>query len=210
MPRIAEARPSAEPSSQEQKARQRRILRAAAELAAERGLDRVQMHDVAKVAGVAIATLYRYFPSKTHLFTAVMADQVERLDELARPPRAGQDPVDAVCELLLRSSRTLLSRPLLASAMMQSNVQANAATVTEAIRIDAMMQGAVMRMLGLADPTARDVRLVSLLIECWYGMLSSALNGRLSMADVEEEIRLASRLLLAARSNASPRTALDG
>ncbi|MDA3649660.1 TetR family transcriptional regulator [Saccharopolyspora indica] len=202
MPRIAEARPPAEPSSQEQKARQRRILRAAASLATERGLDRVQMQDVAKEAGVAIATLYRYFPSKTHLFTAVMAEQVEQLDGLARPPRPGQDPVEAVCDLLLRSSRKLLSRPLLASAMMQSNVQANAATVNEAIRIDKLMQDAVLRMLGIESPTARDIRLVSLVIECWYGMLSSALNGRLSMADVEEEIRLACGLLLAARSNA--------
>ncbi|WP_207954904.1 TetR family transcriptional regulator [Saccharopolyspora elongata] len=209
MPRIAEARPAAEPSSQEQKARQRRILRAAAGLAAERGLDRVQMHDVAKEAGVAIATLYRYFPSKTHLFTAVMAEQVEQLDKLARPPRSDQDPVDAVRELLLRSTRQLLSKPLLASAMMQSNVQANAATVNEAIRIDKMMNEAVFRMLGLESPTARDVRLVSLVIECWYGMLSSALNGRISMADVEVEIRLACGLLLAARSNAPEPTALD-
>ncbi|MER6987839.1 TetR family transcriptional regulator [Saccharopolyspora hirsuta] len=202
MPRIAEARPAAEPSSQEQKARQRRILRAAAALATERGFDRVQMQDVAKEAGVAIATLYRYFPSKTHLFTAVLAEQVEQLDALARPPRDGQDPVGAVRQLLLSSSRKLLSRPLLASAMLQSNVQANAATVNEAIRIDKTMQEAVLRMLGIDRPTAQDVRLVSLVIECWYGMLSSALNGRLSMADVEVEIRLACDLLLAARSNA--------
>ena len=48
------------------------------------------MHDVAKDAGVAIATLYRYFPSKTHLFTALMGAQVERLAEVTdrRPTRA--------------------------------------------------------------------------------------------------------------------------
>lgn len=205
MPRIAEARLAAEPSSQGQKARQRRILRAAADLASERGLERVQMHDVAKDAGVAIATLYRYFPSKTHLFTAVMAEQVEQLDKLARPPRSGQDPVEAVCELLLRSTRRLLSRPLLASAMMHSNSQANAAIVNEAIRIDTMMRNAVLRILGLDGSTVRDVRLVRLVIECWYGILSSTLNGRISMADVEVEIRLACELLLAARSNASTR-----
>lgn len=203
MPRIAEARTAAEPSSQEQKARQRRIVRAAAGLAAERGLDRVQMHDVAKEAGVAIATLYRYFPSKTHLFTAVMAMQVEWLDELAQSPGSAQDPVERVYELLWQGTRHLLSRPLLASAMMQSNNQANAATVNEAIRIDNTMQGMILRMLGIDIPTARDVRLVSLLLESWYGVLSSALNGRTSMADVEVEIRLACELLLAARSNAA-------
>lgn len=203
MPRIAEARTAAEPSSQEQKARHRRIVRAAAGLAAERGLDRVQMHDVAKEAGVAIATLYRYFPSKTHLFTAVMAEQVERLDQLAQPPGPGQDPVEAVYDLLMRGTRQLLSKPLLASAMMQSNTQANAATVNEAIRIDNTMLAVVLRMLDIDTPTARDVRLVSLLLECWYGVLSSALNGRTSMTDVEVEVRLACELLLAARSNAT-------
>lgn len=209
MPRIAEARAAAEPSSQEQKARRRRILRAAAGLAAERGIDRVQMHDVAREAGVAIATLYRYFPAKTHLFTAVLAEQVEWLDEQAQPPGPTQDPVEAVYELLLRGTRHLLSRPLLASAMMQSNTQANAATVNEAIRIDNTMQEVVLRMLGLEIPTARDVRLVSLLMECWYGVLSSGLNGRTSVADVEVEIRLACELLLAARSNATTSAASE-
>ncbi len=210
MPRIADARTGAEPSSQEQKARQRRIVRAATGLAAERGIDRVQMHDVAKEAGVAIATLYRYFPSKTHLFTAVLAVQVEWLDELAQPPTPGRDPVEAVYELLLRGTRQLLSRPLLASAMLQSNTQANAATVNEAIRIDTKMQEVVLRMLGLDTPTARDVRVVSLVMECWYGVLSSALNGRTSMTDVEVEVRLACELLLAARSNAPASAAPDG
>ncbi|MEK8145910.1 helix-turn-helix domain-containing protein [Streptomyces sp. M10(2022)] len=61
MPRIAEARAGAEPSSPKQHARRRGILRAAADIAAETGLERVQMHEVAKSAGVAIGTLYRYF-----------------------------------------------------------------------------------------------------------------------------------------------------
>ncbi|GAB3488525.1 TetR family transcriptional regulator [Nocardiopsis coralliicola] len=202
MPRIGEARPAAVPGSQEQQERRSRILRAAAGLAAERGLDRVQMHDVAKAGGVAIATLYRYFPSKTHLFTGVMADQVAQMEEQARPPRSGEDPVAAVDALLLHSTRRLLRRPLLAAAMMQSNLHAHAATVDEAVRIDSMMHTAVFRTLGLEAPTARDARLVSILIEAWYGMLSSALNGRVSLADAEVEIRLACELLLAARSNA--------
>ena len=76
MPRIAEARPPAEPSSPDQKERYRRILEPRLRHGAAKGLERMQMHDVAKDAGVAIATLYRYFPSKTHLFTALMGAQV--------------------------------------------------------------------------------------------------------------------------------------
>ncbi len=203
MPRIAEARPAAEPNSPEQKARYERILRAASSLGAERGLERVQMHDVAKEAGVAIATLYRYFPSKIHLFTAVLAAQVDRLEESARPAPPGADPVQMVWEMLARATRGLLSRPLLAGAMIQSNNAASAATVSDAARIDNRMQEAVLRVLRLEEPTARDVRIARLLMDCWYGVLSSALNGRTSMADAEAEIRLACELLLTGRSNAA-------
>lgn len=203
MPRIAGARPAAEPSSPEQKARHQRVLRAAASLGAERGLDRVQMHDVAREAGVAIATLYRYFPSKIHLFTAVMAAQASRLNELAKPAPPWQDPVGAVYGMLSSATRGLLGRPLLARAMIQANNAASAATVSDAGRIDTLMQDAVLTVLGLERPTARDVRLVSLLMECWYGVLSSALNGRTSINDAEAEIGLACELLLSTRSNAS-------
>lgn len=202
MPRIAEARPSAEPSSPGQKARVQRILRAAARHGAEHGLERVQMHDVAKEAGVAIATLYRYFPSKTHLFTALMADQVARLEEAVVPVEAGQDPVEAVAELLIQASRQLLRRPLLATAMMQSNNASHANTVSDAIRIDSAFRELILRTLGLEEPTEHDHRLVRLLEQSWYGALTSSLNMRVEPSDAESDIRLACALLLAGRSNA--------
>lgn len=100
MPRIAEDRAGAEPTSPRQRARRQSILKVAADIAASTGLERVQMHEVAKSAGVAIATLYRYFPSKTHLFTALMADQIEGF--AARVPDRAPDtpPEDAVFETL--------------------------------------------------------------------------------------------------------------
>ncbi len=202
MPRIAEARASAEPSSPGQKARYQRILRAAARQGAKNGLERVQMHDVAKEAGVAIATLYRYFPSKTHLFTAVMADQVARLEEASFEAQPGQDPVDAVAELLIEASRQLLRRPLLANAMMQSNNAAHASTVSDAVRIDSAFRELILRTLGLDEPTDHDLRLVRLLEQGWYGVLTQSLNMRVELADAEADIRLACRLLLADRSNA--------
>jgi AcrR family transcriptional regulator len=158
------------------------------------------MLDVAKDAGVAIATLYRYFPSKTHLFTAVLAAQVDRLHAEAREPEPGRDPVEAVIAMLAGATRRLLSRPLLANAMIQSNNAASAATVSDAVRIDTAMQQTVLRLLGVEAPTAKDVRLARVLMECWYGVLTSALNGRTSVHDAEAEIELACGLLLAGRS----------
>lgn len=202
VPRIASARPAAEPSSPEQHDRRRRILRAAVRIGSDKAFDRVQMHEVAKAAGVAIGTLYRYFPSKTHLFTAVMADQVVRFQESVRPAAPDAEPEDTVGDLLVRASRELLARPMLANAMLQSSNTAGVATVADAIKIDTTFREIVLGTLGIEDPTVRDVTLVRLLMQCWYGVLQSSLNGRASMADLENDIRLASRLLLASRSNA--------
>ena len=97
VPRIAEGRPAAKPSSSVQKDRYQRILRAAAKLGAEHGLEHVQMNDVAKQANVAIATLYRYFPSKVDLFSSVMRWRVGEYDQ-----------PEVVAVSMVPSSRTLI------------------------------------------------------------------------------------------------------
>ena len=63
------------------------MLLAAAQLGAQQGLDEVQMAQVADRAGVALGTLYRYYPSKHHLFAALLT---MRTAELAAP--AGRGP----------------------------------------------------------------------------------------------------------------------
>lgn len=194
---------SAEPSSPEQHDRRQRILRAASRIGTEKSLERVQMHEVAKAAGVAIGTLYRYFPSKVHLFTAVMAAQVDRLREQVSEPAPGVAPEDAVADLLVQASRNLMAQPVLSASMLHASNTAHVATVADTVHIDSTFREILLRAVGIDVPTAQDVTLVRLLMQCWYGVLQSSLNGRASMADVESDIRLACRLLLAPRSNAS-------
>jgi AcrR family transcriptional regulator len=55
-----------------------RILAAASELFAERGLD-ASMPELAERAGVGVGTLYRAFPDKDHLLGAVMAERLRWL-----------------------------------------------------------------------------------------------------------------------------------
>jgi TetR/AcrR family transcriptional regulator, cholesterol catabolism regulator len=57
-----------------QQARRQGIIAAAVELLEEGEYDTVQMRDVAERAGVALATIYRYFTSKEHLYAAALLE----------------------------------------------------------------------------------------------------------------------------------------
>ncbi len=198
MPRIAEGRAPAEPSSAEQRDRYRRVLLAAARLGAENDYERVQMHDIAKSAGVAIATLYRYFPSKAQLFTAVMAWQVERFDQPRRATGSQERP-GAVADLLVEMSREMARHPRLSLAMMQANnqTQVHASAVGERAHNDIRFQQIVTDTAGLESPSEDQTRAVRLVVHCWYGVLISVLNGRISMEEAEGDIAASCELLLA-------------
>ena len=68
-----------------------RVLAAAAEVFAERGLD-VSLDEVAHAAGVGVGTLYRRFPNKEALVDALFEDKVENMVVLAHEAEACEDP----------------------------------------------------------------------------------------------------------------------
>ena len=71
----------ATPTTPAQQARYARVLAAAAEIVSAEGAQAVQMKDLAQRAGVSLATLYRYFPSKDYVLLAV---SLARYQEAAR------------------------------------------------------------------------------------------------------------------------------
>ena len=78
--------------------RERRIVKAAERLFARKGYAEVAMEDVAARAGLAVGTIYNYFPSKSALLLAIVRSETESLLARGRkildePPR---DPVAAV------------------------------------------------------------------------------------------------------------------
>ncbi|MEV5827881.1 TetR family transcriptional regulator [Spirillospora sp. NPDC052242] len=107
--------------SRSQHQRRKRIVQAAAALASRGGIDAMQMRTVAERAGVALGTLYRYFPSKDDLVVAVVGEEIELLERSIerRPPRAGTSPQRAV-EALMRATRGLMREPELAAALIRS------------------------------------------------------------------------------------------
>jgi TetR/AcrR family transcriptional regulator, cholesterol catabolism regulator len=76
-----EGSPARTPS---QRARRDEIIRVAMQLLEQRDYDRIQIREVAEAAGVALGTLYRYFPSKEQLYAHVLVSWSESFDTRVR------------------------------------------------------------------------------------------------------------------------------
>lgn len=174
----------------------RRILHSAARQGAEQGLERVQMHDVAKESGVAIATLYRYFPSKLHLFTAVMRDRVERMEAAAARVPRHRDPVVAITEMLVDATAQMMAAPLLAQAMMIANNAVLHDSASHSTEPGMVFSRLLLSTAGIDDPTPRDRQLVRLIEHGWYGAINSAINRQRPWEELEDDVRVTCRLLL--------------
>ena len=89
------------------------ILEAARRLVAEQGTE-VAMGEIARVAGVAVGTLYRHFPNKADLLAAVVNEYVEALADDAQDAwaRVEAGRSDAAQELLgfLERALEMISR----------------------------------------------------------------------------------------------------
>jgi AcrR family transcriptional regulator len=76
-------------------ATRRRILHIALTLMAQRGVDGTSMRDLAGAAGLNVASLYHYFPSKRDLLEAVLVEQGFLPVQAPRPELNGEGPGEA-------------------------------------------------------------------------------------------------------------------
>lgn len=192
MPRIAEGRPPARPTTAQQQERCDRALAAAARLGAAHGLEHVQMAQVAADADMALGTLYRYYPSKHHLFAGVLARNVGTLRRSPSRPDAGA--AEAVADFMAAACRSMLRNPQLARAMINS---VNAVRSTTAVAPDTTMRDRIIAVAGIAEPDDSDLRLARLVEQCAYGVLTWAVAGESTAAEAEADLRRACLLLCA-------------
>jgi AcrR family transcriptional regulator len=99
-------------------ARHDAIIAAAGSLAAEAGINAVQIEPVSRRAGVATGTVYRYFPSKTELVAALVASVSEReLTAMRRSADAAPGPLSALAAAITTFAARALANPKLAFAL---------------------------------------------------------------------------------------------
>ncbi|MUL47553.1 TetR/AcrR family transcriptional regulator [Mycobacterium sp. CBMA293] len=191
MPRTPHDREPATPRTAAQIDRCDRILATAARLGARHGLEEVRMQDVADQSAVSITTVYRYYPTKHHLFAALLFHYTQT----AAPPRPTTGrPIDDVTELMVGIVRGMLARPQLARAMITS---VNARRAESNVSGDYNLRRNVLSVAGIAAPTAEETQIALLLEQCAYGILSWAITGETTPEQAERDMRRACELLLA-------------
>jgi AcrR family transcriptional regulator len=206
MPRIAENRPPAVPTTPDQQERCDRALAAAIRLGSVHDLEHVQMQQVAAEAGLAIGTLYRYYPSKHHLFAEVLRRNVAALGRRATTTAPPADPGTAVADFMAAACRSMLRRPLLARAMINSINAVNTAGCSAGVEPDSTMRDRIIEIAGITEPTESDLRLARLIEQCAYGVLTWAVAGESTPAEAEADLRRACLLLVAPWSDQRPGT----
>src|ERR1700686_5440270 len=162
------------------------IIAAARAAASEGGMAAVQIVPVARCAGIAAGTVYRYFPGKTDLVAALLAEISER--EIGALRRAGDNapgPLSALSGTIMTfAARALRARRLIFAAIAEpvdAELDAERHAFRKALadeftaRIAAAVAGG---HLPEQDAPLAGAALVGLLIEALIGPLVPDAAGR--------------------------------
>lgn len=192
-------RAEAQPSTPSQRARRERILAATVELASQGGFDAVQMREVADKAGVALGTLYRYFPSKIHLLVSVMRHEVELLRERAdKRPGDGESPEERVVGMLMRATKALQREPGLAEATLRALMFADTSAAEEVQSVEDVMNALIEQAIDGDDelPESERHSVIRIITMVWWSSLITWLAGRATVNQMRRDLEVAARLLL--------------
>lgn len=178
------------------------MLDATIDLATEGGFDAVQMREVAERAGVALGTLYRYFPSKIHLLVAALDREFERTEtRTAARAVPGDTPHERVMHVLGRMTRALQQQPGLAEALVRAFMFADATVSDEIHRAAQRLTTVIARAIagrpghsGASDD--EEAARIGIIADVWLAALVGWVTGRKTAAEVAESVDVAVRLLL--------------
>ncbi|MFE6389632.1 TetR family transcriptional regulator [Nocardiopsis dassonvillei] len=191
--------------SRSQTQRRRRIVQTAAALAVRGGVEAMQMRSVAERAGVALGTLYRYFPSKMDLVVAVVTEELDLLEGgIVRRPPTADTPAERAVDVLLRATRGLMREPELADALVRSLIMAEVKIELDARISDLVWRVATGNLEGAEEEDGTEVDrdstgyvLVGSLTSVWIFELVEVLKGRRDVDEVERRLQTAAERLLA-------------
>jgi AcrR family transcriptional regulator len=173
------------------------ILDATLAAAASGGYQAVQMRAVADQVGIAVGTLYRYFPSKTHLLVSALTREFQRLDASCEWTTLGATPQQRLKMLTARLHDDWQRNPQLTEAMTRAFVIADttaASAVNEAANV---IEHLLAATLAGGEPTDQHRQIAGLIADVWLAKLTAFNRNRATAAQVRDHIDRAVQLLLA-------------
>ena len=181
--------------------RRAKIIEAVIELIADVGAEAVQMRDVAKRSGVALATVYRYFNSKDYLLAAALEDWQKRLTRrilASRGGRSDQDPLPGILDYLRRAQRAFHRNPNMTALMFQTTTSTDSearATIDQMNRTNTEMFNRLLE--GIA---AEDIPNITFgLNAALSSSLAGVLAGMMTLEESLSRVEWVARVLLADR-----------
>ena len=148
------------------------VLAAAAEVFAEHGLD-AGMPEVAARAGVGKATVYRSFPTKDHLFAAILPERLDWFERRAREAAAEPDAGAALRAMLLEAAERQAADAALAGSLvpLKRSPQFDEVRRRAAAALDELVQRGIEQ--GSLRPDARSEEVRHLLTGAWQVLRES-------------------------------------
>jgi AcrR family transcriptional regulator len=162
------------------------------------GEDGLQMKDLATRAGLALATMYRYFPSKDHIILAIAKSRYERALKYVRSqPLIGSTPGERVANLLLRQFRAEQREPQITAATARVMHDTDR-TFSELLERVASVRHEILRFVAQGDgpPLSAVMDRTLVVVGSAFGTATlNWLSGVRSAAEARFEIRLSCLLL---------------
>ncbi|SEQ55147.1 MULTISPECIES: TetR/AcrR family transcriptional regulator [Micrococcaceae] len=173
---------AAMPSAPRQRLRYSRMLEAAGSFA-RKGLDSVDLAEVAAKADVPLGTVYRYFPTPTHLMLALYRHQLGELQAAGRAT-AARFRGRALGGLVMEIFHMRVMQPAVEQCLSRGVYLPDRDTTALLREIDALGEKVVASACG-------DAIVARVLLLTVTGLVQSVRNRRLSLFEAEEDLKKA-------------------
>jgi AcrR family transcriptional regulator len=194
---VAQESLPAVPETAAQQARYDRVIAAATEVLAAGGQEAVQMKELAQRAGVSLATLYRYFPSKDYVLLAVaLARYRAALRRVSAEVPPGGTVRDRVAAHLTREFRAQQRNQRLTAALAAA-MTGGGRSYSSIIEAAEHTHARVVRHVaaGGGRLSEQQEKLLTVVLDICGAASRRWLAGTYSVGDVEAQIQIACQLL---------------
>jgi TetR/AcrR family transcriptional regulator, cholesterol catabolism regulator len=173
------------------------VVTVAAGLLSAGGADAVQMKDLGQQAGVSLATLYKYFPSKDYVLLAVCLSRYQEMASQVFAEKAGGGSAQSrAADHLRREFSALQQDRLLAAALtkvVRESRRSNGPIIEaiEHLHLQILLHAAA----GSAPLSDQQQRVLPVVLDIFEAASLCWLTGDFSASDVDQQIEVGCALL---------------